>query len=317
MKEKFAFLFLIISFQIYAQEKDDSLLKELAGNACECIDSIDLYDRAKKEVVVEIHTCIDEQTGAYQMGSKLFNIDYSNAVEKDGKKEVNIQVNLNKDSQDYKEYYYKIERYLMNNCEALGEVIASNDKQSEKSVSEHPEAIRYYSLGIQEARDQNCEKAITYYKEAVRIDPDFAFAWDNIGICYRRLEKYEQAIEAYQKSLSIDPYGKMPLQNIAIVYQYTQEYEKAIEAYERYGAIHKDNPEYYYGAGRVYAVFLNEHEKGLDYMCKAYNLYLEEKSPYRTDAEQVILVIYQEMKKLDKETEFLEILEANNITWMD
>ncbi len=318
MRGVYIFLTLIISITMFSQEKENSLLKELAGNACKCIDSISLYDRIKKEVIEEIHSCIDEQTGAYQMGSKLFNIDYiKDAVEKDGKKQVDISVNLDKDSREYKEYYYEIERYLMNNCNALEGVIASNEKQSEKSVSDDPEARRYYSLGIEESKQGNFERAIGYYMEAIKIDPDFAFAWDNIGICYRRLEKYDLAIEAYEKSLSIDPYGVMPLQNIAIVYQYTEEYEKAIEAYERYGAIHKENPEFYYGAGRVYAVFLNKHEKGLDYMCRAYNLYVESKSPYRTDAEQVILIINQEMKKSGKEDKFLEILKTHDITWVE
>lgn len=317
MNGRLIFLALLFSVHTFSQDREDSLLKELADKACECVDSIDLYNRIKKEVIAEIHSCIDEQTGAYQMGSKLFNIDYSDAFVKDGKKEVNIQVNLNKDSEDYKSYYYKIERYLMYNCEALEVAISSNEAQSEKSVSSNSEALRYYSLGFQEAKSENCEKAITYYKEAVRIDPEFAFAWDNMGICYRRLGKYDDAIEAYQKSLLIDPYGIMPLQNIAIVYQYTEEYEKAIDAYERYGAIHKNNPEYYYGAGRVYAIFLNQYEKGLDYMCKAFNLYVQEKSPYRTDAEQVILIIHSEMEKLNQHDKFLEILRANNIEWAD
>jgi tetratricopeptide (TPR) repeat protein len=53
----------------------------------------------------------------------------------------------------------------------------------------------------------------------VKIDPNFAYAYDNMGICYRRLEEYDKAIEAYEKSLKIDPYGTMPLQNLGIVYQ--------------------------------------------------------------------------------------------------
>lgn len=318
MKKAFVVLTLIISFTAFSQEEENSLLKEMGSNACQCIDSISLYNKPKKEVIEGIYSCIDAQAGAYQMGSKLSNIDYTkDAVEKDGKKQIDITVNMDKDSREYREYYYEIERHLMNNCDALKEAIASNEQQGEKSVSENAEARRYYSLGIEESKSGNFEKAIEYYREAIRIDPDFAFAWDNIGICYRRLEKYDLAIEAYEQSLSIDPYGVMPLQNIAIVYQYTKEYEKAIEAYERYGAIHKDNPEFYYGAGRVYAVFLNQHEKGLDYLCKAYNLYTESNSPYRSDAEQVILVIHQEMQKLGKEDKFLEILKANNITWED
>jgi len=66
--------------------------------------------------------------------------------------------------------------------------------------------------------------------------------------------------------------------------------------------------------GDVYATKLNDYEKGLEYMCKAYNLYIEQKSPYRADAEKVINIIYYEMKKQGKEEKFNEILKANNIS---
>lgn len=50
----------------------------------------------------------------------------------------------------------------------------------------------------------------------------------------------------------------------------------------------------------MYALHLNESEKGLDNMCKAYNLYIQLKSPYRTDAEKIIQMIYGQMKKMAK-----------------
>jgi tetratricopeptide (TPR) repeat protein len=147
----------------------------------------------------------------------------------------------------------------------------------------------------------------------LKIDPKFAFAWDNIGICYRRLENYDKALEAYQNSLKIDPNGTMPLQNIAIVYQYKKQYDKAIAAYEKLGEIDKDNPEIYYGIGNIYATYLLDYEKGLSNMCKAYNLYIKQKSPFRTDAEKLINGIYREMKLQGKEARFAEILKENNI----
>ncbi|MBK9249210.1 MAG: tetratricopeptide repeat protein [Ignavibacteria bacterium] len=135
-----------------------------------------------------------------------------------------------------------------------------------------------------------------------------------MGLCYRKLGNYDKAIEVYKKSLEIDPIGMTPLQNIAMAYMYKHEYYKAIDAYKRLEAIDKSNPEVYYGLGNVYANALHEYEKGLDYICKAYNLYIKIKSPYRTDAEKVINMIYSEMKKVGKEEEFNKILEENHIS---
>lgn len=299
-------------------EKEDkkTLLAELAENGCKCVDSISVTDKTKKEISKEINRCINQQTGAYQLGVKMMGIDSlrAKAEEKDGKKEINISLNMNENSREYKEFYYEIERYMMDNCKALKEKVAAQNKESEKSFSDNPEALELYSKGVAESKKENYKKAVDYYEKAVQIDPEFAFAWDNIGLAYRKLGDYDKALNAYNKSLEIDPYGLMPLQNMAIVYRFKKEYDKAIDAYKRLAAIDKNNPEVFYGIGQIYTAFLNDHEKGLDNMCKAYNLYIEQKSPYRTDAEKIIQFIFAEMKKAGKEDKFNEILKQHNIS---
>jgi len=294
----------------------ETLLKELAENGCKCVDSIGTYNRPKNEIAMDISECIDKQTGAYQMGSKLMGIDVlkEKAEVKDGKKQINISFNTNENSEEYKKYYYELERYMMSNCASLKEKIASNEKQTAKSFSDNKKAIEYYNKGMDEVKKENSEKAIVYFEKAVKEDPEFAFAWDNLGLNYRRLNNYDKAIECYKKSLELDPNGLMPLQNIAIVYQFKKDYNKAIEAYGKLAEIDKNNPEIYYGIGNVYVTNLKEYEKGLDYMCKAYNMYVYLKSPYRTDAEKLISIIYVEMKKQGKEEKFNQILKDNNIT---
>ena len=296
--------------------KQEKLLAELAENSCKCVDSIKVNNKSKEEISKEINGCITPQIGAYQLGVKLMNLDSlkENAEEKDGKKEINISLVLDENSREYKEIYYEMERYLMDNCKAIKDKISSNDKQSKKSLSDNSKALELYYKGVDESKKENHEKAIDYFEKAVEIDPEFAFAWDNIGISYRKVGDYDKALYAYQRSLEIDSTGLMPLQNIAIVYRFKKEYDKAIAAYNRLAEIDKDNPETYYGIGQVYTVFLNDHEKGLENMCKAYNLYVKQKSPYRTDAEKIIQFIYSEMKKKGKEDKFNEILKAHNIS---
>ena len=293
----------------------DNLLKELSENACNCIDSIDTYNKIKSEISNEINRCIKNQTGAYQLGSKLTNIDKiaENAEEKDGKKQINITVNINENSQEYKKYYNEIESYLMDNCISLQEKIASNDIVREKSLSENPEALEWYSKGTDAYKNEKFKKALKYYEKAVELDSAFAFAWDNIGLCNRKLGNYENALKAYTKSLEIDSMGTMPLQNIAVVYTYMEQYDKAISCYERLMKTDENNPEVYYGIGRIYYEFLHDYGKSLDYMCKAYNLYIIQKSPYKADAEKIIRYIYSKMKNEGNEDRFNEILKNNNI----
>jgi tetratricopeptide (TPR) repeat protein len=319
--KKTILLFLTLCFYTVAssQQTDsdgsgsDNLLKELAANACKCIDSIEVYDKSRSEVVSEVSACIDEQVGMYQMGSKLLNS--LKEVSKDGKRNISIDANFDKNSQEYKDYYYEMERYLMSNCALLKRKVGAEDKQSEKSSSDNPKAVDFYNKGTEASEKQQYKKAADYFEKALKLDEKYAFAWDNLGLAYRKLGEYDKAIHAYEKSLALDPTGLMPLQNLPVVYQYKKEYDKAIVAYERLAAINKNNAEAYYGIGLIYTAHLHDYEKGLDNMCKAYNLYIDQKSPYRTDAEKIINSIYTEMKKQNKEDKFKEILKSNNISF--
>lgn len=297
------------------------MMKQAADDACKCIDTLHSYNKLPAQVSAEINDCIKNQIISYMVSSSFLGIGdvIKEAIkgaekEPDGKKTVNRgDIIIDPNSDKYKKAYYEIERYLMGNCKSLKNLAAANDAMSNSSLSKNPKAIEFYNKGDEELKTENYSKAVGYYEEAVKIDSNFAFAWDNVGICYRKLGKYDKALFAYNKSLEIDPIGQVPLLNIPIVYEYLKEYDKAIDAYKKIEHINPKDPEIYYGIGRIYSVYLSDYEKALDNMCKAYNLYIEQKSPYRTDAETQIRAILNEMKKAGKEDKFKEILKANNI----
>lgn len=316
MKKTLVILFLSIYAFSQAQDKalNDSInvtiekiKKELADNTCKCIDSVkdEIINKKRKENLDGINNCIKEYTGAYLLGKKLATIDKT----KDSK----IDINLDENSKEYSESKRELEDYLMVNCASLKFVLASNDKENENSLSQNEKARDYYSKGVKESNSNNFEKAIEYYSLAVKEDENFPFAWDNLGFCYRQLGKYDEAIEAYKKSISIDPNHAFPIQNLAVAYVYKKEYQKAIDTFEMLRKLDEKNPEIYYGIGQIYYQHLKDYEKSLDYMCKAFNLYIEINSPYRSDAENIIKYNFNELKKMGKEDKFYEILKANNI----
>lgn len=301
----------------FAQKKKTSdslaLLKELSASSCECVDSISVYNKDREAVALEISNCINKSASVYQLGDKLSKVQNLEKSKNKDNKKINIEINTNENSTEYKKYYYELERYMMDNCTSLQKKINSNEKQTENSVSDNKLALEYYSRGQEASENEDYYKAKDFYEKAVKLDPKFAFAWDNLGIIYRKMNDYDKAIEMYNKSLQIDPTGKMPLQNIAVAYVYKKEYTKAIESYEKLALLDPKDPEVHYGLGNIYSNHLKEYEKALDHLCKAYNIYIDQKSPYRTDAEKQIGYLFQEMKKEGKEAKFDEILKANNI----
>lgn len=195
MKKSFI-ITLLMCFFLYgvAQDtnvKSNNLLKELSQNACKCIDSINTSEKSNEDVAKEINKCIDAQTGAYQMGAKLMNINLSDALENKGKKSIDININTNKNSTEYKSYYFEIERYLMDNCKALKIKLAAHDMTSDKSLSANQKAMELYSKGIKFFKKDDYKNALPFFEKAVKVDSLFAFAWDNLGVCQRKMDNYD------------------------------------------------------------------------------------------------------------------------------
>lgn len=283
----------------------NQVLRNYATKACLCIDSIPMSQKDDKEKSAAIATCIDRETILYQ---SIMEINRSMI---DGN--LNIELNLDKDSRKYKAYYFRIEEWLTDSCASLKKGLQSMDKVSEFSLSTDRLALAQYYKGIDFIKLDNYKDALPWFEKAVKSDPNFAFAWDNVGFCSRQLENYDRALEAYQKSLAIDPKGKMPLQNIPVVYQFKNDFDKAIAAYKKLLQVYPEDPEGYFGIGRMY-ILKSDLETGLDNMCKAYNLYVESNSPYRVDAQTIISGVYGEMKKNGQEETFFKILKKNHIS---
>ena len=60
-------------------------------------------------------------------------------------------------------------------------------------------------------------KAIEAFQRALRIDPEFAAAWPNLGNAYEAGQSAE-AIEAYQQALRIDPEDANAWYNLGLAY---------------------------------------------------------------------------------------------------
>lgn len=317
IKKPITTLFFILLYSLsFSQKKtnEKTILQELSEKACKCVDSIALSNRKKEDIIKDVHECIDKYTGALQISTLLKGAEKQaeNTTEVNEKKEINLTFNTNKNSQQYKDSYNELERYLMQNCESVQKATQTTETSYDK-FSKNDTALNFYQKAVDASKQENWKEAIQNYEQAVKIDPKFIYAWDNLGICYRRVGEYDKALNAYKQSLAADPKGKMPLQNIAITYVYKKEYQKAIDAYNDFDKVYPGDPEVYYGMGQVYFTHLKNNEKGLDNICKAYRLYSEQKSPYRSDAEKMIGYIYKIMKEEGKTDKFKEILKNNNI----
>ena len=102
-------------------------------------------------------------------------------------------------------------------------------------------AEAWYSLGIAYGKLNRYNDAIEAYRQALRINPEYADAWYNLGVAYGNLNRYNDAIEAYRQALRINPEYADAWYNLGVAYGELKRYNDAIEAYRQALRI---NPEY-------------------------------------------------------------------------
>ena len=57
-------------------------------------------------------------------------------------------------------------------------------------------------------------RAIAEYKEALKLDPGYASAWNNLGNAYVDLKEHDKAIEQYKKAIELNPQVEAYRQNL-------------------------------------------------------------------------------------------------------
>lgn len=298
LKNAAALLLLLTGFAASAQ---DDKVKNVAGVACDCAAKIEATGMSREKVIEEINSCIKMNSLMAQLKAVNEQSEKAKQSGDSGKKEYNITL-----GDDFKE----VQAYLNANCDAVKNLMAVNKETV--VLSKNKKALKYYEEGLQYTNEQKYDLAVVSYSKSVKEDPKFITAWNYLGLNYRRLNNFTEAINCYKKSLELDPNGLMPLQNMAIAYQYLNDFKNAAATYEKFIALHKDDPEGYFGAANaLYSA--GEYEKGVNYIFKAYKLYAQTESPYVNDAKQVLSQYYKELQAQGKEEVFMQAAKNNNI----
>jgi len=95
------------------------------------------------------------------------------------------------------------------------------------------------------------EEALAAYEQAIRLDPNYTYAYLFKGNALSDLKRYEEALAAYEQAIRLDPDDADYYHNKGIALNELKRHEEALAAYEQ--AIRLD-PNYtyaYYGKGFV------------------------------------------------------------------
>jgi len=206
----------------------------------------------------------------------------------------------------------KVDSLISVNCVVLSKEKLDKMKKEIYSDSKDTVVNNAYVIGNHYLEKKSYNFAIVNFEMALESDSTFVPALDNIALCYKHLGDLDNAIKYYKKSLNIYPEGDFALMNIGVIYTKKSEYSTSNEYYKKLIRLYPENAEGYYGYGKN-LVLLNEFESALENILTAYKIYQHEKSEYVNDTHKIIGMIYQEMKKTDKEAEFYKIVKKMGI----
>lgn len=91
----------------------------------------------------------------------------------------------------------------------------------------YQDPYKYLDMGNYYFDNLKTKKAIKEFNKAIKIDPNFALAYNNLGEVYAFLAMYEEAIHEYGKALEINPELSEAHFNMVISYMLLKKYSLA------------------------------------------------------------------------------------------
>src|SRR4030066_281860 len=120
-----------------------------------------------------------------------------------------------------------------------GERIARLAIHPGETLSEHEEvrikdrlasAEWLYANGLRFLWAEDYEKALPYFVETVKRNPEHAQAYFQIGYCLAKLGQYQEAIGPYEQAIRINPKDADVHNNLCVAYGMIGRYDNAIES---------------------------------------------------------------------------------------
>jgi tetratricopeptide (TPR) repeat protein len=130
-------------------------------------------------------------------------------------------------------------------------------RYADKAVRLDPAFMKAYDqLGLCYAGLNQTDEAIQAYKEAIRLNQQQGLHWPwpsmNLGTLLLRLERLDEAEGYLRDSVSIDPHFPVAHLRLGQVLEKKERYEEAIAELEQAARLDPTYPEPHYALGRIH-----------------------------------------------------------------
>jgi tetratricopeptide (TPR) repeat protein len=105
----------------------------------------------------------------------------------------------------------------------------------QKAVAMKPIASAYYHIGWIQNDKEDYDEALVSLQQAVTLNPNDAYSFNELGYAYRNLKRYPEALDAYRRATQVRSDYSTPYYQIGWVYneqgQYAEAYSTAQAGY--------------------------------------------------------------------------------------
>jgi len=161
------------------------------------------------------------------------------------------------------------------------------------------------------SKDRNWEQATYYYGEAIRLEPCFADAWNNLGTVYFEQTSYDKAMNSYDKALVCNPKFINALLNRANTSYELKEYFRTINDLEKVISLKPDTSITYFTMGLTYTK-MREFKKALYSFDKAARLVDSSEKKEKTELAINHAIVQYYLKEYDLAKSELQKLAGQN-----
>ncbi len=114
------------------------------------------------------------------------------------------------------------------------------------------EAETLFKAGNSFAHRAMWEEAFASYDRVVKMVPNNAAAWHNLGLSRMPLGRHEEALHYLEKARQLRPEWPEPLYNTAVIYEKLGEWDKVVEFYQKFLSIESHDAEAWQKLGDAY-----------------------------------------------------------------
>ncbi len=126
-----------------------------------------------------------------------------------------------------------------------------------KMTTDKPEAQALYDRGFRDFESKNFDSAVQHYRAALKVDPSFLNALDQMALAYRHGGQTDSANHYFRMSTATNPNGLMAHQELASMFMEQKDYRNALKEHQDVIRLDPENPEAFLASSKT--LFLLEN----------------------------------------------------------